>query len=445
MNKPFLEIKSDSFRLSGFELQPLEGFEFPKSKKGVEFPYCCKFHSEVLSGAKKWFDKFPNCCELHKEFAKMVWFDKSIYNGIELKIVRQVVYTEHTIRLHIDSIDWFEAITEYIDAGVYAFGMPAVGQHLYLSALNDFLKGWTVTKLPVEKCNSLLQYINESYNSSNEKDLNNETDLNLLYATYAKWLSIFPFEISFFSNLKNNFENKLPFINGEVKRNRYTGIATGKSHTKDTLVLELVKVTNKLLTTINVASLYKSGKLTETKKLQLELIVKSREHKINKVGYNNNSTNGERRFHRMIRAWFEDEKRFIAELIPIVGNLDTPEEKPDLLLSGLHEYGFFELSKVRELASYKIKDLVDLIRKNSIPYKIAMFEYLGFIELIDKRLNRIITKRNRVISKWFNSDKNGRTVKGNISSLFAKSNEDKERYTAHLHKQTVEKDYQNLK
>ncbi len=39
----------------------------------------------------------------------------------------------------------------------------------------------------------------------------------------------------------------------------------------------------------------------------------------------------------------------------------------------------------------------------------------------------------------------GRAVKGNISSLFPNTNENKERYTAHLQKETVIKDYQELK
>jgi hypothetical protein len=49
------------------------------------------------------------------------------------------------------------------------------------------------------------------------------------------------------------------------------------------------------------------------------------------------------------------------------------------------------------------------------------------------------------ISKWFDADKQGRTVAGNIRVLSSNTNENTTRYTAHLYKETVKNDYEKIK
>lgn len=121
------------------------------------------------------------------------------------------------------------------------------------------------------------------------------------------------------------------------------------------------------------------------------------------------------------------------------------ETKTDKLKAELGKYGFFELPKVKQLSEPNKQSLVELISTNGLPYSIAMFEYLGFLKHIENEHFKTKYKLNREVANWFNSDKDGRAVKGNISSLSDYSTENKSKYTAHTHKETVKADYQKLK
>lgn len=119
--------------------------------------------------------------------------------------------------------------------------------------------------------------------------------------------------------------------------------------------------------------------------------------------------------------------------------------KAERLREPLHEYGFFELEKVKVLPEENRERLIGLIADNELSYSIAMFDYLGFIKHLKKEHFTVSDKLNKTISKWFGKDKEGRNVKGNIYTLNARSVENRTRYTAHKHKETVASDYERLK
>lgn len=121
------------------------------------------------------------------------------------------------------------------------------------------------------------------------------------------------------------------------------------------------------------------------------------------------------------------------------------ETKTDKLKAELGKYGFFYLPKVMQLSEPNKQKLVELISTNSLPYSIAMFDFLGFLKHIENEHFKTKYKLNIGVAKWFNSDKDGRAVKGNISSLSDYSTENKNKYTAHTHKEKVNTDYQKLK
>jgi hypothetical protein len=108
------------------------------------------------------------------------------------------------------------------------------------------------------------------------------------------------------------------------------------------------------------------------------------------------------------------------------------------------KYGFFELEKVKTLNIEKQDELYNKIKKESIPYVIALFDFLGFIQQLEDIL-KAKYKVHKIIAKWFNVSKDGRSVKANISTLTHNSTEDKKRYTAYKYKETVKIYYQNLK
>lgn len=127
---------------------------------------------------------------------------------------------------------------------------------------------------------------------------------------------------------------------------------------------------------------------------------------------------------------------------------DNPEllkTKVEILRENLTQYGFFEIEKVKLLSNENKELLLINISKSELPYSVAMFDYLLFIRHLEK--NHFYSKKElyKEISKWFNKDKEGRAVKGNINALSEQTKENKKRYTSFQHKETVKKDYENLK
>jgi hypothetical protein len=446
MNKPFIEIDAEHFTVSAFETKPIEGYEAPTNKEtGEQFPNCCPFHKSVFEGAESWFSKFPNCCDQHKAMVSKWWYNKANYSGIAEKIVKQLSYTEHHISERINIDDWYKDITDYIEYNVSSFGHPAIGLHLYLGNVQHYIKN-TNSEIPKIKRQVLIEFIETYYNSPIDIDKTNKTDLNVLYSTYQKWLKVFPFEISFFSTLKPHFEKQLPILNGKPETNKYTGLAKVKMHTKSSLIDVLLNLTNNLLTQINTTTLYEKGLLTEPQKIKLELVLNERKMKL-KQGYVNSSKDEEQRYRKILKEWFADEKRFIDEVTPIVKALPPQpiKTKADILKEQLSQYGFFELEKVKTLSEQSKVSIIEKIAESGLPYAIAMFDYLQFIPYLEKKHFGSKYKLNREVSKWFDSDKEGRAVKGNISSLLKNTTENKDRYTAYKHKENVIKDYEQLK
>jgi hypothetical protein len=121
-----------------------------------------------------------------------------------------------------------------------------------------------------------------------------------------------------------------------------------------------------------------------------------------------------------------------------------PEQtKTDKLKAELGKYGFFELSKVKQLSEPNKQSLVELININGLPYGIAMFEYLGFIKHLKAEHFAADYKLFKAVAKCFNVT--DRAVKGNFYVLNKFSKENRTRYTADKQWQTVQKNYEALK
>lgn len=153
------------------------------------------------------------------------------------------------------------------------------------------------------------------------------------------------------------------------------------------------------------------------------------------------------------------ETEIVKRIIPLIENeirfLEANESKGleiqqivtkfDKLKMELGKYGFFELPKIKQLSQQNQLALIELISTKGLPYSIAMFDFLGFLNHLEKDHFQTKYRLQREVSKWFDSDKGGRAVKGNMSTLSQYSKEDKTKYTAHSHKETVKTDYQKLK
>ena len=119
------------------------------------------------------------------------------------------------------------------------------------------------------------------------------------------------------------------------------------------------------------------------------------------------------------------------------------QNKSAVLKSNLFDNDFFELKKVKSLSHDGQSKLIELLVLNDIPYRIALFDFLGFLKyLVNEKLltNTAIHKK---ISALFECSSD--TIKGNMLALNEHSKIDKDRYTSHLHIEKVKTDYYSLK
>lgn len=150
-----------------------------------------------------------------------------------------------------------------------------------------------------------------------------------------------------------------------------------------------------------------------------------------------------------IVKWCELEIERLELELPVsqTGNEQTKEKefpkqtKNERLTGELKKYGFFELELIKELPS-KGK-LLEILGDNKVPYKIAMLEFLGFINHLEDEYCNSKTDLWKLLSEIISIPE--RTAKGHVNALNDFSNEDKKKYTSHIHKENVKKDYQKLK
>jgi hypothetical protein len=100
-----------------------------------KFPHCCLFHKFIFDDVKEGLDNFPN--ETDKEFLNNPRFKIENYQGLPIKITTAIFITQFHIEKTINSIEWYDLTTEYIDYVVDSFGYPALFYHYYLHYSNE--------------------------------------------------------------------------------------------------------------------------------------------------------------------------------------------------------------------------------------------------------------------------------------------------------------------
>lgn len=109
--------------------------------------------------------------------------------------------------------------------------------------------------------------------------------------------------------------------------------------------------------------------------------------------------------------------------------------------NGLGTFGFFELEKVKLLSDEKKQELLNTLLNSKVPYKIAMLDYLEFINYL---LRYHFTRKEDMYDTLTEILGGERTaVKKSWLSLNPKSKE--KRYKAYVHKEEVQKRYNQLK
>ncbi|AHM60272.1 hypothetical protein D770_10075 [Flammeovirgaceae bacterium 311] len=306
---------------------PPKGFPGATDEQSsVPLPDCCEHHKQVFKDVEGWFRKFPNCCKYHKRLLKASWFDKKHYEDVVMKVVRQVAYTEYHILESIDTVSWYDDITDYILANFFSFGQftkgygNPVGAEKYMYWIELFLrdkdlryvKGVTLSKL--EKLVGFIE--SRSY----KKEDGGKIRINHLYLTYKKWLDIFPFSLKYFKEEYVFFVNT-PALLKEFRYNKYLKEDLPVMHTEISLINSLVYITKLLLKRSHPEKLVEKGVLPEVYKHQLTII--NENHRIKQSALIGDFSKKEGKYIKLLNEWLENEKMYFDEVLPLMSSMQN--------------------------------------------------------------------------------------------------------------------------
>ncbi|MCB9033226.1 MAG: hypothetical protein H6553_05270 [Chitinophagales bacterium] len=390
----------------------------------LECKGCQSNHEKIKLDALKFYDKFPNCCEKHKLLYKMHGFDRKLYEDTSTLVADKVIFTKNHYMNCLPTDDWYNEITDYFTFVVHSFGSIPVecGSVPYANHFFHYIKqiinNLKVDKKLIERKKRILHFINNYGKVDKDRP---KVSLNVLVQTYEKWYKIFPFELSFFKHLKQDF-SKIPIGIGKPHYNKYLEATSIKPFTKNELIDFLLNLTNQILTNINTKTLYEQGKLTEPNKIKLELILQSRELKIKK-GYINKPIDDEQQYRKILKSWFNDEKQFISELIPLLNDLppqndkntEAPKEtetENDVLESTIEDYLFdFKERMLETDYTLLVSSLKTYFTTGQFPTKCSIIKIKGKVN---------IKKFGWALNQLYRSEKNGTLPYEYL--LFAKNN-----------------------
>jgi hypothetical protein len=270
----------------------------------------------MVTMVSKEFERFPNDSEDHKKLNDVNWFNTADYSYVPTKVVLTLEYTLHCVSNCINKDNWLKEITDYIDYTVISygelpkgFGLP-VGLDLYL---NNVFKNIEVTDvLPEQRKHKILDFINQYY--APVTTYLPSDDLNDLIEIYKKWVKHFPFDLSFFSHLKDHYENQLHIAKETtIERNIYLpGPYTVRLKTRKELIEFLTNLTGRIITEINSLHLYEMGLISDLQKIQIEVIKASRRMEMKQLS--DKATVERKEYIKVLNEWFKGEKKFLKEL-----------------------------------------------------------------------------------------------------------------------------------
>jgi hypothetical protein len=441
---PIVELTSEQFKIKAFKLPQPEGWEAP-----INFPNCCTFHKSIVQFTKEFLVNFPYCCEGHREFSKRFPIKKGEYDYLINEVVFSLNYTEYIIEKKINDDDWFENITDYIEYVVKSYGHPAIGCHLYLSNVLHYLENTSADLIPSRK-ERLIDFLKnppkKNENSPNLKEINR---------IYKKWLSVFPFELSFFSPLKNHFYTTKPFVSKIIKTNVYTGETTFSIHNNESMVELLFNITKKILSSIDTNALVKDGIINDFERHSIDLIFK--QHNLRTTSILESYNKKERQYLKTINDWLGSEIKFFKDIksyksiVSPIPKKKKPEKKdekfgPRYIKHDSIKNILFELHREIEIVDEEhcsIHDLIDVFLdkepthskkihlkcyNNQFAFIINQFKYHKFFKNLNPatigRSKKFISKEGTNFSaQLFYSSKNQNKFskeEDTISSIFKK-------------------------
>lgn len=373
------------------------------------------------------------------------------------KIQRQALATIVHLFECLHKKDWFEDTLDFIAYNRRSFGDPATGATQYLQALLYLLKQLP----PEEKLNKLCVHLQHALEIS---DLSDSERASELMNCFDEWWNSIPFHISSLNSIQSQYSVFKLVILGiltlsNFKRNRYSGEWEWNNFSLANLEDAFRNLTKQMMKHLLLITRPDSQDLTENDKTELGIRLAERKIKI-EVGYSQGKEVGKSGFHQIWSEWLNDEKEFFNWLSSRTNLIlsqdssvsDLPADGktlPDLtsrIIEGLNEYGFADYLIKK---SFKPEDIFRLLISHSgreqLPYSIALFYAIGYIEYFIKEYHAGIKEKSFIsMARIFNVNK--RVIKGHVNILINENClEDSTRFTSHNYLNTVQKQLEGLK
>lgn len=350
MKKPFMMIDAKHIRLSASPSGVIEGFEAPQ-----DYPNCCDRHKQALKYVTDWWKEFPDCCDHHKEMAIKHWFNKDDYGYVPEKILTCFLYFEYHVSQKINNDNWFKDINNYIDHLSFSFGHPPVGFHQLTVLMEHFVEytkptDWDFSE---DRRKTLLDHMRRPVEDNVQKRKN--SDLNLLYTIYQKWLKAVP-NVAYFSYLKQRTTNKIPMnlFLYEHEHNPYLGMTSSKVRTNSELLQILIDTTKKALSNFDTTQYVKEGLITEAQQLNINLI--NENHRVKQFELSEEFNKTEIRYIKIVKKWLSNEKKYFKEILPLIQSLPAPSPTKE------KKYNWIRYVKYQTDIE-PLKDLLDGLKK----------------------------------------------------------------------------------
>lgn len=412
-NKTMYVDKISEYYFCGKQILFFEGgsYELPYNIKRSEgahsYETCegCKTNKETLiNRLKEVTVNFPNCCEIHKKLFQLNEFVIDDFKGLEESIVDKILFIHQHIINHISDEDWFEDFINYFEYVVESFGSFPTGygssyqlSFFYYNIKDDIenqIDKLTSDKISVSEINRRLKqiviYIEKVFNPKQEEN-NNDWSFNVLLNTYEKWYKTFPFELTYFSHLKEKYSKQIPILKKKSIYNKYSNKTKHILHTNESFANFLKELTTHIITNINGLRLYEKGLLTDSQSIKLELILQNRELELKEI--NLLKINDRQSYIKVLKSWFKQEKAFINEMIPILESKNI-EKKANELRPNRTDLAYF---------IYYLSESKVTILKNTFPSVSAWLElgemYKKNSKNIQQMYNQIYNDRGLRLSK----------------------------------------------
>lgn len=296
---------------------------------------CRKQRQLLIQDLSEDLQKFPNCCIQHRKLLELNVFDINDFKDAPTMIADKVMFSYHHVINNLDNDDWFEDIADYFEYIFESFGsMPYDYGEPYkwstykscltslLHSVEDKITSDKISKIDIKtRINKVLLLI-EPVQKDNETE---KKDLNLLLSKYEEWYKIFPFELPYFSHLKEKYSRTLPLFTGRTRYNKYLKTTTRECHTKDSLTSALLDITINIISNINGLTLYQNKQISDAEKHKIGLLTSSRKLELYELSLMPTKTQVE--YIKVLKQWFKGEKKFITEITPLLKEYKSNKEK----------------------------------------------------------------------------------------------------------------------